>query len=84
MSACSASPTGPSGAPRAERVRGVLDQHDVRPDRGADLGQRRGQAREADRDDRPRALASAPRATVSALTFHVAGSMSAKRGVAPT
>ena len=29
MSACRPSPTGPSGRRAAERVRGVLDQHDV-------------------------------------------------------
>ena len=84
MSACTASPTGPSGRRDAERVRGVLDQHDVVAERGADLGHRRRQPGEADRDHGACVRSLSAAATVSALTLQVAGSMSANRGVAPT
>ena len=73
------------GAARAERVRGVLDHDDVGPDarRGSPRPAPAGPAKSTG-IDRAGARPSRAAATVAALTFQVAGSMSANVGVAPT
>ena len=62
----------------AQRVRGVLDDRDVRARRASRISRdRRGQAGEVHRHDDPRARRSAPRRPSRALTFQVSRSMSA-------
>ena len=81
--AVAAGADGLVGLARADRVGGVLDDRDIGPDRGADLGDRGGKAR-PDARGRPSACVGVSAAAiVSALTFQVSGSMSANAGVAP-
>ena len=84
MSECRQAPTFSSAGVGADGVGGVLDDRHVRPDGRAELGHRQRQPGEVHGHDRAACAPSAPAASVCALTFHVAGSMSAKRGVAPT
>ena len=77
-------PTGSSADVRADRVRGVLDDRDVRARRAARISSigAASPAKCTGTTAFVRSLRAA--AIVSAVTFQVDGSISAKRGVAPT